>query len=112
MLGGEVKETEREPDEKVEQIKGDFLNFEIKMDAPGFIVPEDEKFEKKEMIETLKNIKSNVIQTAEKSDLTKISLAFEFPVYGYLTGIELISFAVYHTQRHLHQLDKITDTFK
>ena len=109
MLNGETKETERESDEMIEQIKSDFLNFEIKMDAPDFIVPEDEIFGKKELVEQLEKVQSDILKTSENSDLSKTCLTFEFPGYGFLTGIEVLSFAVFHTRRHLHQLDKIVN---
>lgn len=112
MLNGEKKETDREPDEMIGRIKSDFLNFGIKMEAPDFIVPEDKNFDKNELIEKLEQIKSNITKTVEETDLSKTCLSFEFPVYGFLTGIEILSFAVYHTQRHLKQLEKVAEKIK
>lgn len=34
---------------------------------------------------------------------------FEMPFLGYLTRLELIRFAVFHTQRHTHQLNELAD---
>ena len=107
MVNGQTRETERAPDTAVEKIKTDFLNFEKPMSSPDFIVPEDEKFEKKEMVNALEKIKVEINETAENADLTRTLMDFEFPVYGHLTGLEMLSFAVYHTQRHIHQINKI-----
>ena len=111
-LNGETKTTSRAPDEKVEQIKSDFLNLGNKMDAADFLVPEDESFDKQKSLEKLEQIKSSFIKTAENSDLTKTVLAVEFPSYGYLTKIEVLAFAAYHTQRHLRQFDKLSNEIK
>lgn len=111
-LNGETKPTSRAADEKVEQIKSDFLDLDIKMDAADFLVPEDESFDKKESLEKLEQIKSSFIQTAENSDLTETALAVEFSGYGYLTKIEMLAFAAYQTQRHLRQFDKLTNEIK
>ena len=97
----------REPDEMIDKIKADFLNFEKEMKSPDFIVPEDEVYNKKELIDSLEKIKTEISKTAQNSDLTKICLSFEFPVLGHLTGLETLSFVIYHTQRHVHQLKKI-----
>jgi len=107
ILNGPVKETERKPDEMVPKIKGDFLNFNIKMTAPEFIRPEAKEYDKVELISALKNIRERVDEATETLDLTKTCLAFELPVYGYLTRIEAVSFVAYHTQRHIHQLKNI-----
>jgi hypothetical protein len=107
VINGPTEKTEREPDEMVEKIKADFLNFEKEMKSPDFIVPEDEDYEKKDLINSLEKIKSEIDETAQNADLTKTCLGFEFPVLGHLTGLETLSFVVYHTQRHIHQLKKI-----
>ncbi len=112
MLNGEKKDADRAPDEMVERIKSDFLNFGIKMEAPDFIVPEDKNFDQDELIEKLERVKSDIAKTIENTDLSQICSAFEFPVYGFLTGIEMLSFAVYHTQRHLKQLEKVAEKVK
>jgi len=102
-----TEKTKREPDEMVGKIKADFLNFEKEMKSPDFIVPENEDYEKKDLINSLEKIKSEIDETAQNTDLTKTCLGFEFPVLGHLTGLETLSFVVYHTQRHIHQLKKI-----
>lgn len=112
MVSGETEETSRKIDEKVAQIKGDLLNFDLQFNAADFLVPEDQIYERDELIESLENIKSEIDKTIKNIDLTRTSKAFEFPVYGYLTGLETLAFIVYHTQRHLHQLDKISSEIK
>ena len=107
ILYGPVKETEREPDEMIEKIKADFLNFNIKMKSPDFVVPPMGIYKKEELLSSLENIKEKINQAIETLDLTKTCLAFELPVYGFLTRLEAIHFVLYHTQRHIHQLKNI-----
>jgi len=109
IINGPTEVTKREPDEMVGRIKADFLNFEKEMKSPDFIVPEDEDYEKENLINALEKIKAEITETAQNADLTKTCLGFEFPVMGHLTGLEMLSFVVYHTQRHIHQLKGIFD---
>ena len=107
ILNGPVKETERKPDEMVLRIKDDFLNFNIKMTTPGFIRPEARAYDKNELVSALQNIRERIDEATGTLDLTKTCLAFELPVYGYLTRMEAVSFVAYHTYRHIQQLKNI-----
>lgn len=108
FLTGETQISEREPNYMVERIAGELLNFEIKMEAPDFIIPEEKDYRKDELLAKLKEVRAEIVQTAETENLSKTCLAFEFPGWGYLTGLETLAFVTYHTQRHLRQLDNIS----
>src|ERR1700694_2814243 len=56
MINGPVKETQRNVDELVSKIKTIFLNFDIKMSSPDFIVPQLIDYEKEELIDSLNKI--------------------------------------------------------
>lgn len=107
VLNGPVAATERAPDEQVEKIKNDFLDFSLKMEAPDFIIPYDKEYSKDSLLNALESMKANVSKAVSDLDLTQTCLAFELPVYGRLTRLEAIYFVIYHTQRHAHQLKKI-----
>jgi hypothetical protein len=107
ILRGPVKDIERKPDEVIPKIKNDFLNFDIKMTTPDFLVPEAKNYDKDELLSDLKNIRESVNDATETLDLTKTCMAFELPVYGYLTRQEAIAFVTCHTLRHTHQLKNI-----
>lgn len=111
-LTGPVKETERKPDEMVANLKEIFLNFSVKMKSPDFVVPKTKDYNKEAMLSSLEKVKSELIKVSEQEDLTKTCLGFEFPKMGYLTRIEIISFVLFHTQRHTHQLQKIYTVLK
>jgi hypothetical protein len=107
LLNGAVEETNRQPDEKVANIKEVFLNFNIKLKSPDFIVPAAISYNKDELLDILESIKTNLSNAIQSLDLTKTCVAFELPVMGYLTRLEAIYFTIYHTQRHIHQLKNI-----
>jgi len=112
VLIGPVKETQRKPDEKVANLKEVFLNFSVKMKSPDFVVPETREYNKDEMQSSLEKVKSDLIKVSEQEDLTKTCLGFDFPNLGYLTRMEIISFVLFHTQRHTHQLQNIYTVLK
>lgn len=107
MLHGPVKDTDRAPDEKVEKIKTDFLNFNIKMSSPEFVRPELTDYDKEKLLQSFKKIQASIDNAIQTRDLSKTCAAFEIPVLGPLTGLEAVNFVIYHTKRHAHQLKSI-----
>lgn len=108
MIKGPVKETHREPDELVEKIKSDFLDFTTKMKSPDFVKPAMEHYQKTDLLNNLKNVKESIREVIENADLTKTCISFKLPGYGYLTRLEAAHFVLFHTQRHIHQLKNIS----
>lgn len=109
MLKGPVRESKREPDELIERIKTDFLNFNVKVKSPEFVVPEKIDYNKEDLLSSLEALNSKLNESVQSLDLTKTCSAFELPVYGYLTRSEAVHFIIYHTQRHIHQLKNIIE---
>jgi hypothetical protein len=105
-LHGDVKPTEREPDEHVEKLKSLFLNFDIKMQSPEFILPTEEPLQKELVYQNLKEITEAISKATNSLDLSFAS-TIPFPKSGELTRYEWISFATYHTQRHIRQMKNI-----
>ncbi len=111
LINGPSKIEKRAPDEKVDMIKKDFLDYKIKMKSPTFVAPDQKEYKKDEIIKSLKRIYKRLVQAADSIELTpnennesKICATFELPVYGYMTKLEAICFVIYHTQRHIRQL--------
>jgi len=107
IINGSIDETSRPADKMVERIKQDFLNFDVKMDAPEDICPALKDYDQTRLLSKLEVIKKNITDAADQLDLTKTCKAFELPGYGYLTRLEAIYFIIYHTKRHTHQLKNI-----
>lgn len=94
-------------DQKVQPVKKLFLDFDIKMESPEFIIPEKRMFDKDELIKALLQVQSAHIKLAKELDLTVLCLDFELPTFGFLTRYEWLSFFIFHIQRHTHQIQNI-----
>ena len=107
LLYGTMRSTPREPDKMIEQIRNDFLDFSCKFQSPDILVPENSTYNKETLLQSLDSIFLKLKVAAKTLDLSQTNTDFPFPVYGELTRMELIWFAIYHTQRHIHQLSNI-----
>jgi hypothetical protein len=77
------------------------------MTSPDFLVPEKKTYDKDEMISTLSDTYTGIVDSGTKVDLSKTLTDFEIPGYGHLTRLESVYFVIAHTERHIHQLKKI-----
>lgn len=112
LLKGPAKETERAPDELVATIKKDVSDFNIKMEAPEFVLPKNTSHKKEELLSSFEDIKASIVQAVQTLHLTQTCIAFEIPGYGFLTRTEAIWFVICHTKRHIHQLKNIVAKVK
>ncbi|MEP6596313.1 MAG: DinB family protein [Ginsengibacter sp.] len=103
-LNMEAKPAERDAGERVQELKGIFLDFTTKFQSPDFILPTQDTYEKEVLIARLKRSIERLKETAGKVDLSEI---ISLPAFGEITKLELLHFVLYHTQRHLHQLKNI-----
>lgn len=109
LLYTSPKPTSRQPDEKVESIKAIFLDFNIKMKSPDFVLPRNTPIEKEKMLTAWEDTKAKLTEAIKNLDLSATCTAFELPGSGEFTRSEWVWFAIYHTQRHTHQLKNIYD---
>lgn len=106
-LRGKTERSTRQPDEHVAMLRSLFLNFDIKMKSPDFILPSDAPKDQAELKEKLMQAFTVLRQVAKNADLTAMCMDFEMPTLGFMTRLELINFAIVHTQRHIRQLKNI-----
>ncbi len=106
-LNAAVKPTERDPEEHVKQLADIFLNFDIKMKSPDFVLPSNDLKNRDLLIQSLEETFDGIKEVAETKDLTVTCTTFAMPVLGELTRIEFIEFTIVHTKRHTHQLKNI-----
>jgi hypothetical protein len=99
-------------DEKARAIDEVFLDLNLKMQAPDFIVPSQERIPKEKLLGGLRTRTDGIVAFARDHDLSFTCLDFELPGYGALTGQEWVHFLTTHTRRHLHQLKKIVEALK
>ncbi len=106
QLNGPVEITKRKYDEHADNIKAGFLNFNISMTSPEFVVPEKVQYKKEDLLSSLQEINSGLVDAARSLDITQTCKLFELPVLGYLTRYEAIAVVIYHAKRHIHFLKK------
>jgi hypothetical protein len=111
-ITGPTKLTERNPEEHVKQLGEIFLNMDIKMKSPDFIIPSNEPKNKSSLIKSLAESLEGIKIIAGTEDLGATCTGFEMPMLGALTRVEWISFSLFHTQRHTHQLKNIANHLK
>jgi len=111
-LYGSVKLADRDPEQHIKLLGDIFLNFDMKLKSPDFIVPSDKPKEKKVLISSLGEVFDRIILAAESNDLDVICTMFEMPTLGMLSKKEFIWFTIVHTKRHIHQLNNILDHIK
>ncbi len=100
----EGKIAQRDAGERIEELKKMFLNYQTKFQAPGFLIPTQQVYEKKILIADLQTSIERLEASAREADFTEI---INLPAFGAITKLELVCFVLYHTQRHIHQLRKI-----
>lgn len=108
-IKGTVTQTNRAPDTAVQQIRSAFLNFDIKMKSPDFILPGNGPHHKDQLTEKLRNAFKELVPIAANEDLSLVCTDFEVPTLGHLTRLELLNFVSVHTQRHTRQLRNILE---
>ena len=103
-LQKDSKPAERDPRERIAELKKSFLDFSIKMKSPDFIYPEKGPYDKQESTINFKEAFEALNKAAENAQLTDVVEGLPF---GPVTKQELLHFVLFHTQRHLVQMTKI-----
>lgn len=98
----------REPDQRVQELKEIFLDFSIKFGAAPFITPTRDSYQKDRLIKDLSATTRRLKETSRHIDLDQ---AIHHPAFGEITKLELLFFVLFHTQRHVRQLNKTIATF-
>jgi hypothetical protein len=106
VFGHTAPTISRPPDEKIPMLRM-FLDFSIKMKSPDFILPSDGFHPRQPLIDQLQKDWERLGEAVDTLDLSETCLDFEMPGVGHLTRLEWISFHVYHSKRHVHQLRNI-----
>ena len=100
---------ERYPGQRIEELKRIFLDPINKFQSPEFIVPEEEVYKKQISIDELNNAFNQFEENTNNINLNEV---IESGPLGSITKWEIIHFVLYHTQRHLQQMQKICSALK
>lgn len=107
LFTGSVDICERNPEEKIKFIKERFSDFETKMTAFGPIVPNESPKNKQKVLDKLQDLRQRLTGMIELHDLSEMITGFSHPLFGTMTRIEWIYFNIFHTKRHLQQIETI-----
>jgi hypothetical protein len=100
------KPTERNAGERIADLEKTFLDMDLKMQSPEFIMPGPGPFKKADAISALEHSLNSLNENAAGVDLNEL---LEGLPLGPITKLELLHFIVYHTTRHSYQMKKIYD---
>ncbi|HEY0732004.1 MAG TPA: DinB family protein [Chitinophagaceae bacterium] len=107
LIDGPVVDSNRHPEALVATFKEAFLDFDVKMQSPDFILPEPIHYNRIQLLQDISKVRLEIILKLKTHDLTKICTGFQLPGAGPMTRLEWVHFMVVHTRRHNHQLQKI-----
>lgn len=107
LLGGATEPADRNIDEKKKIIDDVFLNFDIKLQSPDFIIPTNDPIDRATLLKRIDQNTEAIVAAVKKADLSRVCTDFELPQIGKLTGLEWVWFNTDHTIRHTRQLKNI-----
>lgn len=107
ITGKTAPTTDGQSDAHCPMIAGIFLDFSTKLQSPDFIIPAGGYHDKQDHLDKLGVIWDKIGEDIARLDLSFTCLDFEFPTVGPLTRLEWLWFYVWHTQRHLRQVNNI-----
>jgi hypothetical protein len=107
ISGNTTPTTHRPADEHLTMIAGIFLDFNTKLQSPDFIIPSGGYHDKADHINKTKLVWEKIGEGVRRLDLSVTCLDFEMPTVGHLTRLEWLWFYVWHSQRHLRQINNI-----
>jgi len=103
-----AKPAERDPGERILQLKQNFLDITKTMQSPEFIVPEKMHYNKESLIS---EFEAALAPLTKLKDINLNELITGLPL-GPITKLEIVHFILYHMQRHLIQMKRITEALK
>jgi uncharacterized damage-inducible protein DinB len=98
------KPVDRNPGERVEELKSIFLDFQKKFQAPEFIVPTKEIYDAEVLLKELEASIKRIRERMYEDDLDEL---INHPAFGDISKFEILHFVLYHTQRHLRQINQL-----
>lgn len=108
-LSGSLKQPSkpagRDAEARIPELEKIFLDFSHKMKSPDFIIPGGGPFEKQKVINNLNGAFEHLKENSKEADME--DLVEGLPL-GPITKLEILHFLRIHTQRHTHQMGRIT----
>jgi hypothetical protein len=112
LSNGPVIKTERLPGKEIELIKKIFLDFNAKYQSAEALLPTNEPIEKERLLSGLQKRISQIKEVIQTKDLNETCTGLPFKGIGELTRIEWLHVILYHTQRHIRQMENSLESLK
>ena len=107
LLNSPAEPTTRQVDAQVERIKTMFLDINQKSVAGASVTPVLGNYDMQQHLIKLDAIKSSIIKAVDTLDMSMTCMGFDIPTFGNLTRLEAVYFFLFHTKRHVNQLENI-----
>ncbi len=98
------KPVDRNPGERINELKSIFLDFSKKFQSPEFIVPTKDIYDSDLLLKELQKSIKRIRERMYEDDLDEL---INHPAFGNISKFEILHFVLYHTQRHLRQINEI-----
>ena len=105
VLNGNTKPTTRPFDQKLAPLEKMFNDHTIKMEAPESVKPSKDLIDKTKLVNNLITRIEQIKLAIQTLDLSATCTDFSIPEHGEFTRYEWVWFNIYHTQRHVRQLN-------
>ncbi len=102
--------TERDLNEKVPTVNARVSNRANKIDAPPFLIPSPDAKSVSDLVEKIRDQRSNIAAKIEKMDLSLHSKEYPHRLFGELTIYEWINLIDLHSRRHMDQLLELLES--
>ncbi len=103
----EASPTERDAMININKVKKVFQNHELQLPAPNAVLPKHDDKSKEELITELKDIRKATLAQGESLGWNGVLSNFSHPITGTMTRLEWLYFCIYHTERHIYQIEGI-----
>lgn len=108
LFAGETrKDPDRDTEQVIQNMRVRMLENDKKMEARGIILPGNEHKSKEELTSNFRSLREKIAIMADQYDDKEVCTAFKHPIYGYMTREEWVHFNIFHTKRHMGQIDRI-----
>jgi len=104
VVYGPAVPAERVADAQIAEIRTVFENRTSRLHAPEAIAPKGQQVSKAMLTEQLRTARNRLFEATDATDLGLLCTSFTHRHFGQLTRLEWIYFAIFHGDRHLHQL--------
>ena len=93
-------------DAYAKNIEDAFMNFEVKYDAPDFVVPAEPPHDKAKLLNKADRVFGELKKLVAEVDLSLVYDNFSLPGMPPMTRYEWCVFAVTHVERHVRQMQR------